>query len=125
VYARRYNIGFFGIERWHPFDSRKYGRAWKLLRERFGRELNRYWTKPPRPVSRADLLSVHTEAYLQRLRDPSFLANVLEVPQLRRLPGWAIDWFVLRPMRWATMGTIVAAREAMVHGLATSITNSR
>ena len=28
VYSRHYNIGLLGIERLHPFDSRKYGRAW-------------------------------------------------------------------------------------------------
>lgn len=121
VYARQYNIGFWGIERLHPFDSRKFGRAWRLLREHFGRELNRCWIKPPRPVNRTDLLSVHTEAYLRRLRDPSLLAKVLEVPLLRRLPGWVIDWLVLRPMRWATMGTIVATREAMDCGLAVNL----
>ena len=40
VYTRHYNIGFFGLERLHPFDSRKYGRAYRALRRRFGREEN-------------------------------------------------------------------------------------
>ena len=39
VYHRHYNIGLAGVERLHPFDSRKYGRAWKVLRGRFGRRL--------------------------------------------------------------------------------------
>ena len=43
VYSRRYNIGFFGLERLHPFDSRKYGRAWGRLRRHFGRQLNQLW----------------------------------------------------------------------------------
>ena len=41
IYSPRYNIGFFGFERLHPFDSRKYGRAWRLLRRRFGPALKR------------------------------------------------------------------------------------
>ena len=35
VYHRHYNIGFFGLERLHPFDSRKYGRAWRCLQREF------------------------------------------------------------------------------------------
>jgi histone deacetylase 11 len=37
VYTRRYNIGLLGLERLHPFDSRKYGRAWRAV----GREARR------------------------------------------------------------------------------------
>lgn len=121
VYHNRYNIGLFGLERLHPFDSRKYGRAWTLLRRRFKKDLNGFWIKPPRPVSRAELLQIHSEAYLERLRDPKFVAGVLEVPPLRYLPMWAIDHAILGPMRWATMGTIVAAREAITHGLAINL----
>jgi histone deacetylase 11 len=121
VYSRDYNLGFLGAERLHPFDSRKYGRAWKQLRRRFGRRLSKPWVKPPRPVSHAELLSVHTAAYLNRLRDAKFVARVLEIPQLRYLPGRVVDWLILRSMRWATMGTIVAARQAMEHGLAVNL----
>jgi len=35
IYSSHYNIGVFGLERLHPFDSRKFGRAWNLLRSRF------------------------------------------------------------------------------------------
>jgi histone deacetylase 11 len=121
VYARQYNIGFPGLERLHPFDSRKYGRAWDRLRQRYGDRLRRFYVRPGRPVNEAELLEVHTAAYLRRLREPAFVANVLELPPLKRLPHWSIDWFVLRRMRWATMGTIVAAREAMKHGLAINL----
>ena len=127
VYASQYNIGFLGLERLHPFDSRKYGRAWGQLRKRYGDRLRRFHVRPERPVNHEELLEVHTAAYLRRLNDPAFVANVLELPPLRRLPHWAIDWFgaidwfVLRRMRWATMGTILAAREALEHGLAINL----
>jgi histone deacetylase 11 len=121
VYHRRYNIGLFGLERLHPFDSRKYGRAWKVVRGRFGKNLSKHWVKPPRPANRAELLTVHTEAYLKRLREPQFIAGVLEISLLRRVPGWITDRLVLRPMRWATMGTIIAARQAIEHGLAINL----
>jgi histone deacetylase 11 len=121
VYSRHYNIGLLGFERLHPFDSRKYGRAWKQLRRWFGEDLGRFALRPPRAISKAELLTVHTAAYLKRLRDRKFVAGVMEIPQLRHLPGWLINWCVLRPMRWATMGTLLATREAMDHGLAVNL----
>jgi histone deacetylase 11 len=121
VYSPRYNIGLFGLERLHPFDSRKFGRAWRLLRSRFGRTLTQAWVRPPRPVNETELLRLHTEQYLGKLRDPAFVAGILEIPQLRRLPRWMLDRLVLRAMRWATMGTTIAVREAMEHGLAVNL----
>jgi histone deacetylase 11 len=92
-----------------------------MLRARVGRSLAHAWVKPPRPVNNTELLRVHTEQYLRKLCDPNFIAQVLEIPQLRWLPGSICDRLILRPMRWATMGTIVAAREAMDHGLAVNL----
>lgn len=121
VYSGRYNIGFFGLERLHPFDSRKYGRAWRLLRQRFGSQLDRFWVQPSGPVTRDELLMVHKPEYLQQLRSARFLTGVLEVRPLKYV-WWPItDWCVLRPMRWATAGTMLAARLAMDHGLAINL----
>ena len=121
VYDRRYNIGLLGLERLHPFDSHKYGRAWAELRRRFGRRVEQLHVSPPRAVNQEELLRVHTPAYLDRLRDAKFVARVLELPPLAMLPGRIVDFAVLRRMRWAAMGTIVAAREAMAHGLSVNL----
>lgn len=121
VYTRRYNIGFFGVERLHPFDARKYGRAWRAVGREARRLRNRAWVGVPRPASFADLAAVHDPAYLDRLRDPGVLADALELPFVRRLPGWAVRWAVLRPMRWAVAGSLVAARAAMESGLAVNL----
>jgi histone deacetylase 11 len=109
------------MERLHPFDSRKYGRAWKQLQRRIGKRLDAFRVTPYRPAARDDLLRFHTSGYLQRLRDPKFIAKVVELPPLRHLPGGLLDWAILRPMRWATAGTVLAAREAMAHGLAVNL----
>lgn len=121
VYSRHYNIGFYGLERLHPFDSRKYGRAWKQLRRHFGGSLRRFHVRPTRPANREELWLVHTKAYLKQLRNSQYVADALEVPAVRHLPWWAIDFHILRPMRWATRGTIVAAQEALEHGLAVNL----
>lgn len=122
VYAPQYNIGFFGVERLHPFDSRKYGRAWAGLRERFGARLRDHHVRPAGPISDADLRTVHTDPYLDRdLRSAAYVARALEVPPLARAPRWLIDWRVLRPIWWAAAGTITAAREALARGFALNL----
>ena len=121
VYSRHYNIGFYGLERLHPFDSKKYGRAWKLLRRHFGSKLGDLHVRPKRPATPDELLLVHTPAYLKQLRDAKYVAKALEVPPIQHLPGWVVDRHVLRPMRWATKGTIIAAQEAIKHGLAVNL----
>lgn len=121
IYSRHYNIRFYGLERFHPFDSRKYGRAWNELRRHFGSKLREMHVSPRRPVSRQELQLVHSESYLRKLCDSTYVARAIEIPQVARLPGWAVDWHVLRPMRWATRGTVVAAVQALEHGLAVNL----
>ena len=67
------------------------------------------------PASRGGLLGVHTEEYLRSLRRPGVVTGILEVPIVRRLPGWVIDWRILR---FATGGTLLTCRLALEHGIA-------
>ena len=57
VYSPKYNITAFGLERLHPFDSRKYRRIhdW-LIRQGLRRPSD---FLAPRPASRVDLLRIH------------------------------------------------------------------
>ena len=121
VYTSRYNIGFLGLERLHPFDSRKYGRAWRAVGREVRRLRDRAWVGVTRPVALADLAATHDPAYLARLNSSLELARALELPFLRRLPAWAVWRVVLRPMRWAVAGSLVAAREALGCGLALNL----
>ena len=121
VYSRHYNISFFGAERLHPFDSRKYGRAARELRRRFGRSLGGRLMTVDRPASDADLLLGHHADYLAKLRNRETLAAALEVPLLTRAPSWLLRWRVVRPMRWAVRGTMIAAHAAMREGLAVNL----
>jgi len=119
VYHPGYNITAFGLERLHPFDSRKYRRIHDALIAR-GLRRDRDFVRPV-PASRRDLLEVHTAEYLESLRSSAVLARILEVPIVRRLPGWLIDWRILKPMRLATGGTVLACRLALEHGVAINL----
>jgi histone deacetylase 11 len=119
VYHPRYNVTAFGLKRLHPFDGRKYRRIHDALIAR-GLHRRRDFHRP-RPVGRRDLLKVHTSEYLGSLRSPDALARILEVAIVGRLPGWVIDWRILRPMRYATGGTVLACRLALEHGVAINL----
>jgi len=121
VYSHRYNIGFYGLERLHPFDSRKYGRAWRSLKSHFGADLKLFHIRLDRSANEDELLLVHTADYLQQLRNSRYVAKILELPQVGLLPYWLIDSHVLDPMRWATRGTIVAAESALKNGFAINL----
>ncbi len=43
------------------------------------------------------------------------------MPAARRVPAWALDWLVLRPMRLAAGGTVLACRLALERGLAINL----
>ena len=121
IYHPRYNIGFFGLERLHPFDSRKYGRAWSLLEKELGSQLLDCHVRVDRPVSDSELLLVHSRAYLDSLRNAKAIATTLEMPAFQMFPAWLLRWRVLQPMRWAVRGSVLAAREALKHGLAVNL----
>lgn len=121
VYSPHYDIGFFGLERLHPFDSRKYSRAWRCLQREFGSRLREMHLKPDRPVSRDELLRVHSAKYLEQLRSPKYVAAALELPIVARLPRFVIDRCILRPMRWGTRGSILAVQEAIRDGVAVNL----
>jgi histone deacetylase 11 len=119
IYHPRYNITAFGLERLHPFDSRKYRRIHDALIARGLRKRGAFLR--PATVTRQDLGKVHTPEYLHSLRNTAVLARILSVPIIRRLPRWFIDRRVLLPMRYATGGTILAARLALEHGIAINL----
>jgi histone deacetylase 11 len=77
--------------------------------------------RPSAPIARTELLHVHQPVYLDRLRKSAYVAAALELPPVKRLPHLIVDRCVLRPMRWATAGTVLAASESMQHGFAVNL----
>jgi histone deacetylase 11 len=102
-----------GLERLHPFDSHKFSRAFQLLEQRLGTELARHWHAPATPVSEGELRLVHSQAYLESLRSPAVVARALELWPLRLVPSPLLERGVLRPMRLAVAGTMLAMRDAL------------
>ena len=84
VYDRRVNLGFPGAQRLHPFDLRKFARAWKELRKSLAGKLDELHVPIGGPVEDEALLLVHKPEFLQALRQSATVAQVIEVPALRR-----------------------------------------
>ncbi len=118
VYSPQYNIRFFKLERFHPFDSAKYGRAWKEIGRTIPHLRDKAWVRVPRPASLTELESIHDRDCLHRLHDPRVLAQALELPMARRLPRWIAWRIIVRPVLWGVAGSLIAAREALTAGLA-------
>jgi histone deacetylase 11 len=124
VYSPGYDIRWLGLEKLHPFDSCKYSRTWQVLldspterlRQRFGDGLQSA-TITPTAASVKLLQTIHTPEYLQQLAHSHHIAQALELPSLAWVPSGILDRHVLQPMRLATMGTVIAAKAALEHGI--------
>ncbi|HZV05494.1 MAG TPA: histone deacetylase [Gemmataceae bacterium] len=119
IYSPRYNIKALGLERWHPFDTSKYQRIhdW-LIRQGLRRREDFI---APHPCTLGELSRVHSQDYLRSLKRRRELARIFELLPIAYLPAWLIDWRVLRPMRWATGGTLLACRLALERGMALNL----
>lgn len=111
VYSPRFDINFFGLEKLHPFDAKKYSRAWARVPQ-----LHENALTVTEPVSDVDLRRVHSEAYLASLRHAHNLARALELPIIGGLPVKLTELAVLNSMRFGVAGTILAARTAVAEG---------
>lgn len=66
LYSPDYDISFWRLESIHPFDSSKWRRVFELLKDK-GIVKGAEDTIQPMEASRRDLLTVHTEAYINSL----------------------------------------------------------
>jgi histone deacetylase 11 len=121
VYSPDYDFHLFGLERLHPFDGRKFSKAWREANRRLGERLKQHLLRPDRPLTDDELLTVHSQAYLGRLRSVGYVAEVLELPILRSVPMFLIESRLLQPMRLAARGTWLAAQRALDCGLVVNL----
>lgn len=119
VYSDEYNISFMGLEKLHPFDSQKYGHVFKKLSERTGLAISDIYQ--PEAINNQELLEVHSPEYLDSLKSSSTVAQIAEVDILGMLPNSVLQNGLLKPMRYATAGTLMGAGLALEHGWAINL----
>ena len=119
VYRKEYEISLGGLEKAHPFDIHKYSKIHKrLLKTRL---LRRSDTHEPEEIAAADLLRIHKPAYIKSLSSSQAAARYLETPMIAVLPSGVLEDGVIRPFRYATGGTLLAARLALKTGAAVNL----
>ena len=114
VYSPGYLINLGGLEKMHPFDIRKYEKIHNgLISDGL---LTKEQTLKPAPLTRDDMLLVHSEDYLEELKQRKKVAEYLEAPVLQYAP-LSLDRAVLEPFKRASGGTLLAARQALQSGI--------
>lgn len=129
-YSENYNISFGPLDKMHPFEGQKYGKALDIVLKSLpidnGRpckciitysalnadSIKKLYFNVEKEVSQEDLLLVHTQEYLDSLNSSSVVAKVTEVSALAYLPNFIVQRYLLAPMRYATQGTIDALLQA-------------
>ena len=112
VYSGGYDFSLWGMDKLHPFDAKKFSRAWSILESSIG-GLNDYLITPTLPVSNDVLQLAHSSEYVQSLNYSSNIAAVIEVGLARLLPSKVLIKNLLKPIRLAAQGTLMAAEYAV------------
>lgn len=118
VYSPGYAIDLGGLEKLHPFDIRKYEKIYKQLL--LDRKISDQHVLIPEPLTRDQLLLIHTESYLQSLKVRENLIRYLEAPALRLAPV-DLEKKIVEPVRLSSGGTLLAARVALEVGIGVNL----
>jgi histone deacetylase 11 len=121
VYHPEYNISCGGLEKLHPFDTKKYARIHHYLVNTVGIDAKSFCT--PSLLSDQELLfeQVHSQQYLNSLSSSSTLAWITEIPLVGLCPNVLLQKYLLKPMRYATSGTVLGAQLALKKGWAINL----
>ncbi len=105
IYSPKYDISILGIEKFHPFDTQKYGKIYKYLIDNLKYTKEQFYN--PEIVSDDDLLLVHSKEYLDSLSNSKAISQIAEISQLSYVPFFILKNNLLKPMKYATGGTIL------------------
>ncbi|HMU66210.1 MAG TPA: histone deacetylase [Cellvibrionaceae bacterium] len=116
VYSSHYDFGGWGIDKLHPFDGKKFSKAWGVVQSSVP-DAQAYVLEPESPADDDLLRLVHSNEYLKSLDNSAVIAAVIEIGMARLLPISVLKNYLLTPIRWATQGTLLATRYALTHNV--------
>ena len=119
IFDANYDISFGGLESLHPFDTKKYGKVSQYLLKAFSLTPDQFYK--PDLVTDEDLLLVHTQEYLETLKNSFTLGLIADMPFLGLLPNKLAQKALLHPVKLATGGTIIGADLALEYGWAINL----
>ncbi len=119
VYSEDYNIGLFGIEKLHPFDSSKYRKIYRSLLKS-GIVKKDDFTIPSLPQE-TELLGVHGKEYLKSLNSPFVVSRIVEISSIASFPSSVIRKHIVYPQQLASGGTMLAGQIAIKKGFSVNL----
>jgi histone deacetylase 11 len=119
LYSKSYDIIFGGTEGSHPVGTRRYGRTFHYIRQELG--ITEQDIYEPYCVTDEELLMVHTEGYLNSLRQSETVARIAEFNFLASVPYGILQKKLLSPVRFAVGGTVRAGDLALAQGWAMNL----
>lgn len=118
IFHPDYDISLLGLEKLHPFDSCKYGKVAEYLAQH-GICKTRFYE--PKKITDQELTQVHSQAYLDSLKDSSVVARITEIGLLSYVPHFLVKRTLLNAMKLATGGTVLGADLALKEGWAINL----
>ncbi|XP_050298895.1 histone deacetylase 11 isoform X2 [Anthonomus grandis grandis] len=119
IYRKEYNVKFCGLEKLHPFDTRKWENIFKILSD--SGMISKKTIVAPKEAEKKHLLLVHKKKYLKSLKCSFKVAKITEVAAFVLVPNCLIEKAYLRPMRFQTGGSVLAGKLALDRGWAINI----
>lgn len=113
IYSEKYDFPFPGLNTLHPFDTRKYSKAWNHFNDEVGEVVQSLWIEPKEQITEIELLTIHNQEYLASLKNSSTIAQVIEVWPAKFIPNKILQSRLLNPIRLAAAGTLIATQEAL------------
>ncbi len=113
IYSAGYDFKFWGLNKIHPFDGFKFSKAWALIAARYPEEINKILITPGSPVTDEILLKLHSSEYLASLKSPEVISRVIEIPPAKYIPLFLLNYLLIKPLKRACAGTIIAAETAL------------
>ncbi len=119
VFHPHYDISFAGLEKLHPFDTKKYSKIAQYLIKNLKLSKDQFYT--PIMISDEDMLLVHTKEYSNSLQSSWKLGLIADMPLLGLLPNKVVQKALLNPVKLATGGTVLATQLALEYGWAINL----
>ncbi|XP_074601982.1 histone deacetylase 11 [Brevipalpus obovatus] len=123
VYSKNYDMGMFGMEKLHPFDTKKWGKIAQYLKDFINNQNKRIsFIAPLRTIENEELRLVHTDMFIKSLNTSKlFNAKATELSVLAITPMSVIQTHLITPIKYQTAGSVLAGYLALKHGYAINL----
>lgn len=111
VYSAGYDIHLPVFDLLHPFDGRKFSKAWHKLISICN--IDKKLIEPEIYADHSLLCRVHSTDYLNSLKTSKVIARIVEIPALRFIPNNFLQHYLLKPIRLGCYGTVLATESAI------------